>query len=191
MHEHGGANLRADPKLANELSWAGFDMLSLANNHSGDYGPVGMQLTKEHVENTGLIASGVGSSLREARKPAFYETPKGRVALISAASTFSSHSRAGNTRGYIPAHPGLNPLRHNKIFVVDEREFVVLKQMANNMHPLDYLKAEMLGLDDFSKSFENDVWFLGNRFVKGKQFAVKTDPYEVDMQEISDVVCGK
>src|SRR6266508_4305419 len=49
MNESGGTWMRADPALIKELSWAGFDLVSRANNHSGDYGVGGMRLTTKYV----------------------------------------------------------------------------------------------------------------------------------------------
>ena len=45
MHKSGGTYMRAEPFLAKELIWAGFDIVSTANNHTGDYGTEGMRLT--------------------------------------------------------------------------------------------------------------------------------------------------
>ena len=53
MNESGGTYMRAEPALAKELAWAGFDLGSLANNHTGDYGALGMRLTKKYVAEAG------------------------------------------------------------------------------------------------------------------------------------------
>src|SRR5262245_55925639 len=111
MDESGCTLMRADPALIKEITWAGFDLVSRANNHQGDYGVLGMNLTTKYAAAAGLVQAGVGSSLAEAREARFLETPKARVALISAASTFTDHSRAGRTRGDMPARPGLSPIR--------------------------------------------------------------------------------
>jgi len=118
MHRSGGTYMRADPALAHELTWAGFDMVSLANNHTGDYGVEGMRLTKRYAEEAGLVTAGAGESLWEAREPRFLETADGRIALISVASTFTDHSVAGRERGGIRARPGLSPLRSDEWDVV-------------------------------------------------------------------------
>jgi RNA polymerase subunit RPABC4/transcription elongation factor Spt4 len=68
MHQSGGTYMRADPALAKELAWAGFDMVSRANNHAGDYGVEGMRLTTKYTEAAGLVHAGVGESLPEARE---------------------------------------------------------------------------------------------------------------------------
>ena len=94
MHQSGGTYMRAAPSLVDELTWAGFDMVSRANNHTGDYGTLGMDLTTRYVDAAGLTQAGVGHSLAEAREAKFLETAEARVALISVASTFPDHSRA-------------------------------------------------------------------------------------------------
>ena len=130
MNESGGTYMRAEPALVKELTWAGFDLVSRANNHTGDYGVLGMNLTTKYVAEAGLVQAGVGQSLAEAREAQFLETPKGRVALISVASTFPDHSRAGRTRGDMPARPGLNPLRFTTITTVTPERLATLRAMA-------------------------------------------------------------
>jgi poly-gamma-glutamate synthesis protein (capsule biosynthesis protein) len=117
-HESGGTWMRTDPPILKELVWAGFDLVSRANNHAGDFGPLGAQITSRYVREAGLVEAGVGNSLAEAREAKFLETPRARIALVSAASTFTPSSRAGNTRGDMPARPGLSPLRFTTTYVV-------------------------------------------------------------------------
>src|SRR5262245_8422100 len=134
MNESGGTYMRADPALAKELAWGGFDMVSRANNHTGDYGVLGMNLTTKYVADAGLVQAGVGHSLAEAREAKFLETPKARVALISVASTFPDHSRAGSTRGDMPPRPGLNPLRYTTITTVTPERMATLREMADEIN---------------------------------------------------------
>ena len=125
----GGTYMRAEPALVKDLVWAGFDMVSRANNHTGDYGVLGMDLTTKYVAEAGLVQAGVGHSLAEAREAKFLEHAKGRVALISVASTFPDSSRAGKTRGDMPARPGLNPLRFETITTVTPQRLADLRQI--------------------------------------------------------------
>ena len=53
MHESGGTWMRADPALVKDLVWAGFDLVSRANNHAGDYGVGAMRLTTKYVRDAG------------------------------------------------------------------------------------------------------------------------------------------
>ncbi len=67
MAVSGGIYMRGDPKLAKELVWAGFDMVSRANNHTGDYGVLGQQLTTKYVREAGLVDAGVGTASEAAQ----------------------------------------------------------------------------------------------------------------------------
>lgn len=61
---------------------AGFDVLSLANNHSMDYGLVGLQDTMAALDEHGLKYMGVGHDESEAYAPAIIETKGFKVAFI-------------------------------------------------------------------------------------------------------------
>jgi poly-gamma-glutamate capsule biosynthesis protein CapA/YwtB (metallophosphatase superfamily) len=175
MHESGGTWMRADPPLVKELVWAGFDLVSRANNHAGDYGPGAMRLTTKYVRDAGLVQAGVGESLSEAREARFLETPKGRIALVSAASTFPDHSRASDTRGDVPARPGLSPLRFTTTYGVTRAELDALKSMARE-----------LGLNPGGAGDALTLW--GHRFVARDRPEVRTEPLKTDMDAIARVV---
>ena len=171
----GGTYMRAEPALVKDLVWAGFDMVSRANNHTGDYGVLGMNLTTKYVAEAGLLQAGVGQSLAEAREAKFLETPKGRVALISVASTFPDSSRAGRTRGDMPARPGLNPLRFTTTTTITADQMTALRTIASQTSG----RPAQSG-DTFT--------YLGNRFVVGATPGIKTEPLKEDLDEIAAVV---
>lgn len=171
----GGTYMRAEPALVKDLVWAGFDMVSRANNHSGDYGVLGMNLTTKYVAEAGLMQAGVGQSLAEAREAKFLETPKGRVALISVASTFPDSSRAGRTRGDMAARPGLNPLRFTTTTTITADQMTALRAMA----------ASTTGRPPGTGNTFN---YLGARFVVGTTPGVTTEPRKEDLDEIAAVV---
>src|SRR5947207_11881165 len=60
MHESGGTWMRADPALLKDLVWAGFDMVSRANNQAGDYGVAAMHLTRKYAHEARLMTPGAG-----------------------------------------------------------------------------------------------------------------------------------
>jgi len=176
MSSSGGTYMRASPELTKDLVWAGIDLGSLANNHSGDYGPPAMLRSADYVRKAGIVAAGVGKSLAEAREAKFLETSKGRVALVSVSSTFPDHSRAGRSRDDVPARPGLNPLRYSTRYVVTRER-------------LESLRATMedLGFETQESSDELTL-FGGQHFVAGDVSAVLTEPDPQDMAEIASVV---
>ena len=182
MNESGGTYMRAEPAIVKELVWAGFDLVSRANNHTGDYGVLGMNLTTKYVADAGLVQAGVGQSLAEAREARFLETPKARVALISVASTFPDHSRAGKTRGDMPARPGLNPLRFTTITTVTAERMATLRQIAaeiNNRGAPGTAAPAAAG---------DSLNFFGRRFTVGPTPGIRTEPDKEDLAEIAAVV---
>jgi poly-gamma-glutamate synthesis protein (capsule biosynthesis protein) len=175
MNESGGTYMRAEPALLKDLVWAGFDLVSRANNHTGDYGAEGMRLTTAHVAAAGLVQAGVGEDLAEAREAAFLDTPKGRVAMISVASTFPDHSRAGRPRAGVRGRPGLNPLRFTTTYVVPRERLEQLRTM----------QAELTG----RPPAQGDAFsFFGRRFAAGERTEVRTEPNRQDVEEIAAVV---
>ena len=174
-HESGGTWMRTDPPILKELVWAGFDLVSRANNHAGDFGALGAQITSKYVREAGLVEAGVGNSLREAREAKFLETPRARIALVSAASTFTPSSRAGNTRGDMPARPGLSPLRFTTTYIVTPERLADLKRVA----------AELSGQ---AAPAGDTLIFGGRRYVSGPVPGQRTEPNKQDLDEIARVV---
>jgi poly-gamma-glutamate capsule biosynthesis protein CapA/YwtB (metallophosphatase superfamily) len=175
MNESGGTYMRAEPALLKDLVWAGFDLVSRANNHTGDYGADGMRITTKHVAEAGLVQAGVGEDLVQAREAAFLDTARGRVALISVASTFPDHSRAGRARNGVRGRPGLNPLRFSTTYVVPRARLEELRR----------LQAELTG----RKPAEGDVLtFFSRRFIVGDKAEIRSEPNGEDVAEIASVV---
>ncbi len=124
--QSGGTYMGSPRFVTDELAWAGFDLLGLANNHANDYGVDGMRSTVAALSKTNFVFAGVGENLALARSPGYLDTPKGRVALISVASTFPSAIIAGAQRKDMPGRPGLNPLRHTDIYTVPQETYNTL-----------------------------------------------------------------
>jgi len=185
MAESGGTWMRADPALADDLVWAGIDMVSRANNHTGDYGVLGMDLTTTYVAKTGIVQAGVGQSLAEAREAKFLETAKARVALISISSSFARHMGAGRSRDDVPARPGLNPLRYKTTYVVPEKDFEQLRQTGESL-------GQFTDMDGFPRGTDEEepgkMEIFGRNFAIGDEPVISMEANEDDVQEITAVV---
>ena len=72
----------ADPGIINGLVDAGIDYVSLANNHIGDAGDLGILQTIANLEKRGLKYSGAGKDLDAARDPAMLEANGVTVAIL-------------------------------------------------------------------------------------------------------------
>ncbi|MFD6568097.1 CapA family protein [Micromonospora profundi] len=90
---------------ADPLARAGFDVLSLANNHIGDGGHRGLRDTIRALNGLGIATVGAGGDIAEARSPAIVERDGIRVGFLAYASVFPYGYEA---RGSVP---GLAPIR--------------------------------------------------------------------------------
>jgi len=59
-------SFRADPKAIEGLVYAGFDVLSVANNHTLDYGRAGMEDSLRRLQEANIIPVGAGLNAHEA-----------------------------------------------------------------------------------------------------------------------------
>jgi poly-gamma-glutamate capsule biosynthesis protein CapA/YwtB (metallophosphatase superfamily) len=71
--QRGPFNFRTHPNGIRHLANVGFNMLSLANNHSMDYGPAGLKETLRHIgaleKERRVVATGIGMNREEASRP--------------------------------------------------------------------------------------------------------------------------
>jgi poly-gamma-glutamate synthesis protein (capsule biosynthesis protein) len=73
---------RAPPAAAASLALAGFDLVTLANNHAMDYGPLGLEDTLRLLEESSVAHVGAGMNPAEARAPAIIEKNGLRIAFL-------------------------------------------------------------------------------------------------------------
>ncbi|WP_169311885.1 CapA family protein [Gracilinema caldarium] len=74
---------RANPASLFGLNYAGFDVVSLANNHTNDYGPFALLDTIASLNQLGIASCGAGTSKHEARKPVILERNGIRLAFLA------------------------------------------------------------------------------------------------------------
>lgn len=65
----GDDSFAADPGVLTGLDAAGFDLLSLANNHTGDYGETALLQTLQRIDDSPIARVGAGRSARAAWRP--------------------------------------------------------------------------------------------------------------------------
>ena len=173
--QSGGVWLRADPSIAKELAWAGIKMVARANNHAGDYSPESMRSTSKYLDQAGIVHAGVGENLQQAREAHYLETANGRVALVSCASTFTPQSIAGKQRSDVGGRPGLNPLRFDTRYLVDQAT-------------VDNLKKALMEIGLPAGDQATQVRFMDNLFVAGTENRIEQTPNAQDLREITDSI---
>lgn len=129
----GGTYMRAPPRIADELAWAGFDLFAAATNHAGDYSHGGMEATMQALEDRDLAYAGLGRNLADARSPAYVETPAGRVALVSACTTITPGTEAGKQRPDLHGRPGLAPLHLETQYVVPDATHEAVVELSEHL----------------------------------------------------------
>ncbi len=96
------------PAVAPDLKRMGFSMVGRANNHALDWGLEGMRETSRRLEEAGIPYAGCGETAALARAPAYFESRRGRVALVSFATTFRPTTDARDPHGSAPGRAGLS-----------------------------------------------------------------------------------
>jgi poly-gamma-glutamate synthesis protein (capsule biosynthesis protein) len=147
-------------------------MVSRANNHTTDWGVEGMLETNRILDKAGFVHAGSGQNLGEARAPAFFQTATGRIAMISAASSHSTLSRAAHTRPDIRGRPGLSFLRTTRTVTLDAATYAALK------------KATIAMQASRTPPGEEEMTFFGTRVRKGDANRAELRADERDVAEI-------
>jgi len=89
---------RSAPAAAAALRNAGFNHLSLANNHILDFGPGALNETIAALDRLGITHAGAGADLSMARKGAIVSVSGVTVALLAYSLTYPAEFYAGNDR---------------------------------------------------------------------------------------------
>jgi poly-gamma-glutamate synthesis protein (capsule biosynthesis protein) len=92
-------HFRAGPWAAPSLADAGFDFVSLANNHALDFGVEALEETLSYLSHNGVAHSGAGRDLAEASQPALFEIRGWRVAIFAAADHPADFAATPTTPG--------------------------------------------------------------------------------------------
>jgi len=83
IDEGGKYVLKNDPEAINGIIYAGFNLLSLANNHILDYYEKGLLDTMEILDRNNIAYAGAGKNLEEARNPAVLEKKGQKIGMLA------------------------------------------------------------------------------------------------------------
>jgi poly-gamma-glutamate capsule biosynthesis protein CapA/YwtB (metallophosphatase superfamily) len=110
---------RSPPEFARVVQDAGVDVVSLANNHTLDYGIVGLEDTLTALDDIGLSRVGAGRTLQEALEPVIIQQGDVRVAVLGASQIIpAANWVAGSSRPGI-ASAGKHVLDSNTVNVIE------------------------------------------------------------------------
>jgi poly-gamma-glutamate capsule biosynthesis protein CapA/YwtB (metallophosphatase superfamily) len=102
--------LHAAPGMIDGFVRGGFKVVSLANNHSMDYGAEALLDTIDLIDSRGILHAGAGKNVEEARRPACFEAGGMRFAFLS----FATEAFGGY--GAHAQKPGIAMIRRDPLY---------------------------------------------------------------------------
>ncbi len=187
---NGGSHHQSDPRTLKICADYGFNMTTFNNNHTFDWGYGGMINTLEELKKTDFVHTGVGMNLDEAAAPAYLETPKGRVALISINTDFVNlAAMAGKQGRRTPGRPGINVLRTPRHFEVTPEQLEVLREIADISGVNDSIKISR-GEGYVAAKGDNELVEFGfmTTFHKGDQTKYHITLHQGDMERLEQAI---
>jgi hypothetical protein len=131
----------SDPRNLDAFLYAGVDVVSLANNHSLDWGIEGLLDTMERLDKANLPYFGAGKNLAEARQPVILERKGTKVGFLGYSSVHMDGYEATDDR------PGLAQVRAYTIYEKVDYQPGAPPRVTTVPHPQDLITM----LEDIKK----------------------------------------
>ncbi|ESZ05484.1 CapA family protein [Mesorhizobium sp. M0923] len=187
--ESGGTWMKASRKAIRAMiQHFGFNLVSWANNHAMDYSYRGLEETAELLNEMGVVHAGVGADLRQASRPRYLDSSNGRVALIAATSTFFESHRAGPAGAEIVGRPGVNPLRYNTVYGLEQNQMESLREIAE-ISKVNFEREWFANQGFGTKSAPEILPFGPLNFTASPKPGPRTTPNPEDLNRIIASVC--
>lgn len=181
----GGGSCFCHPKCLDELKMIGFNIFSIGNNHSMDYGHGGLLATIKYLDKYNIPHAGTGRNLAEAARAAHYDTKNGRIALINVTSSFHDSYLAGPQNQELCGRPGVAPLRHKALYTIPKEDYLNLNKIADlsgiNSYHNQAIKEGYLKDSDHLK-------FGTFEFEEGNDYHITTTPLDIDLKRTTDII---
>lgn len=107
---HQSLTFRADPARATDLARAGFNVISLANNHVHNLGGGGAAESRVHLEAAGIAVAGAGADVAQAFQPVLQR--EGGLTIAFLAYTIWHNALSPVTPEGVVAHISVGDLLH-------------------------------------------------------------------------------
>lgn len=179
----------AEPWGADELAWTGVRFAGTANNHILDFGHEGMFATLENLERVGIVHAGSGEDLAAAARPAYFDSPAGRVGQVNCCSTFPRYFSAGPAHPHLNGRPGLNPVFLEQAAQVPTRLFEELKKASAAL-------VELRGWNEFGDLFKEMEaalpkgisYFEETMIASGDGIDLRSAAREADLKRVTEAI---
>ncbi len=146
---------RGSPENVTALSYAGIDLVSIANNHTIDYGLAGLQQTQSVLDEEEILYFGAGADSYEAMQPAFYLKSGVNLAFLGSSDRTGQYN---NWQPYLDAginKPGFANLTESNIIqqinsVRNVADLIILEMHSGveySINPADPFSRLMMNED--------------------------------------------
>lgn len=139
-------HFRAPPEAVRTLTELGVDCVTLANNHSLDYGPEALEDTLDHLHQAGIKTVGAGRDEHEARQPAILQAQNMTIAVLGVTDHPEDYAATDTTPGaaYAPLSSGVPTwlTKHIQQLINIYNAVVITPHWGPNMttNPLPYIR---------------------------------------------------
>ena len=117
-----GPNLCCTERGVDAIKWAGFDCVTLANNHFYDFGDVGVKKTLEKCNQAGIDTVGGGMNLKEASTTLYKKIGNTTLAIINCCehefSIATEHRGGSNPLSLVHQYYAISQARQNADYVI-------------------------------------------------------------------------
>jgi poly-gamma-glutamate synthesis protein (capsule biosynthesis protein) len=141
-----GMVFRTNPRAIESLLFAGFDAVTVANNHFGDGGDACMAFSLIHLKEAGILATGAGLTHAEAHEPAIVERKGIRFAFLG----YTYADRNDTPDSTRPVISGRNPQNvQSDVAAALLRAHVVIVQLHDGA---EYTRAVARETQEFARA---------------------------------------
>ncbi len=177
--------MMGDKEVAPGLKAMGFDIMNRANNHVFDSDRDGMFTTMAQLDAAGIIHAGTGRNLQEARAPAYYDSPKGRVGLVAIHTPNQAGNPSGATyrEGNIGGRPGMNALNYTVFYHVTQEQLNAIKAVRRSTYTPPAGTTNTTVLPDAASEPADRVQFLGVWYKVGTP---GTRSFEMNREDLAE-----
>ncbi len=142
----GDDSFAADPAVVQALAAAGFDVLSLANNHTGDYGDGALRQTLRRLDRSPIRTVGAGRDADDAWRPVVVRRDGLRVGFVA-------FNAIGETPRATRSQPGAAEVRMQpRTGPLDARD---LRRLTNTIEDLTAQADVVIGLPHWGDQYTN------------------------------------
>lgn len=129
-------SFRANPQVMKGLLFAGFDIVSLANNHMWDWGADALTDTLDTLKQNNILTIGVGKNEAEANSPVFIMKGNQRVVFFAYTNLYPESLYASGDK------PGISTFNEEKIIRAIKEETTPEDIVVVSIHWGDEYKTE-------------------------------------------------